>query len=598
LPVWNVPPGVDHRSIDAMTAAAGLTGLSPDTGVAVQSADGELVAASSQAQRILGLSFDQMRGRTSQDPRWAAVDEFGRPMSGDQHPAMRALRAGVPVRRSIMGVHRPGSDAPGRHVWIEVTAVPLASTDGTAPWVVVAFRPVRGERLRALELADSERIFRMIAEHSSDLVAWQLLADSTFLWASPASRAVLGMKPDELIGVRDTDLVHPEDLATVEQWRRSMIDSGVSPGPLTVRMRYADGAYRWIETTADVVTGAGGTAPQMITTRRDVTDRVVAERARDSAVRLFEAAMEHSTVALAVRAVDGPLVRVNPALCRFLGRSADELVGHHLHQFAVDPVRGPALLAVEAGRCTHYESEQQFRRSDGTTVWCLRTIVALPDASGRFTHVMEQMQDITARKELAAQLEKAALTDSLTGLPNRTVLEARLTRALASARRTGTDVGVLFIDLDDFKKVNDTFGHDAGDALLREVGIRLMRIARHTDTAVRLGGDEFVIIHENLAGDGELDDVADGIRAVLAEPFCIGGHDIRIVASVGTARGARVTARELLSRADQDMYRSKRSGDGRVRAPTRSLLGPSHSEVDRPDVAWCPHQGSNLGPAD
>ncbi|WP_168214800.1 PAS domain S-box protein [Mycolicibacterium sp. ELW1] len=147
-------------SVDALAAEAGFAALPPDAGIVVQNSEGEIIAASTVAQEILGLSSDQMLGRTSQDPRWAAVDEDGRFLEGEENPAMVARRTRVAVRDRIMGVHRPGSDAAGRHVWLRVDAVPLFRADNPDPWVVVAaFRPLSGEPLHALQLRDPSASF-------------------------------------------------------------------------------------------------------------------------------------------------------------------------------------------------------------------------------------------------------------------------------------------------------------------------------------------------------------------------------------------------------------------------------------------------------
>lgn len=564
-----VGPGDAHFSVEEMAKAAGFVTLPPDAGLVVQNADGEIVAASEVAQQILGLSFDQMLGRTSQDPRWAAVDANGQFLEGAEAPAMVARRTRVAVRNRIMGVHRPGSDAAGRHVWLYVDAVPIFSAGDPDPWAVVAaFRPVSDDLLQALELRESERLFRMIAEHSSDMVAWQLVDETTFLWVSPASRTVLGIEPDALIGTYGIDLVHPDDRAHLaESWQTT---SGTVTR-FTMRMRHADGGYRWIETTAHVLPPDGDRPQQMITAHRDVSDRVKAERARDAAVRMFELAMSHATIGVAWRRGDGTLSRVNPALCRILGRDAEELIGHSLKEFAAEASSAfeEDIAAVQAGALTHHESERQFRRQDGTVAWCLYTVIGLPDESGAITHFLVQLQDITEQKKAAAQLEHAALTDPLTGLPNRTVLEDRLTRALARARLTNTLVGVLFIDLDNFKRVNDTYGHDVGDQLLCEIGIRLTAGVRDTDTIVRLGGDEFVVVREHLTDRDQLDDLAERMNRSLAAPYVIGNHTLEICASIGSAVGADLTAAQLLSRADEAMYRAKRnrrdrSADGRI----------------------------------
>jgi diguanylate cyclase (GGDEF)-like protein/PAS domain S-box-containing protein len=564
-----VGAGDAHFSVEEMARAAGFVALRPDAGVVVQNADGEIVAASQEAQQILGLSFDQMLGRTSQDPRWASVDADGRFLEGAESPAMVARRTRTAVRNRIMGVHRPGSDAAGRHVWLYVDAVPVFSDGDPEPWAVVAaFRPVSDDLLQALELRESERLFRMIAEHSSDMVAWQLVDETTFLWVSPASRTVLGFEPDALIGTYGIDLVHPDDRARlVESWQRT---SGAVTS-FTMRMRHADGQFRWIETTAHVLPADGDRPLQMITAHRDVSDRVKAERARDTAVRMFELAMRHATIGVAWRRRDGTLSRVNPALCRILGREPDELVGHSLKEFATGDSSDfeGAIAAVEAGVLSHHEVERQFRRPDGTVAWCLHTVIGLPDESGEVSYFLVQLQDITEQKNAAAQLEQAALTDPLTGLPNRTVLEDRLTRALARARQTNTLVGVLFIDLDHFKVVNDSYGHDVGDQVLREIGIRLATAVRDTDTVVRLGGDEFVVVREHLSDFGQLEDLAETIDRSLAAPYLINSRTLEISASIGSAGGAELTAGQLLSRADESMYRAKRgrrdSADKRFR---------------------------------
>lgn len=549
-------------SVDALAAEAGFAALPPETGIVVQNAGGEIIAASSAAQEILGLSSDQMLGRTSQDPRWAAVDEDGRFLEGAEAPAMVARRTRVAVRDRIMGVHRPGSDAAGRHVWLHVDAVPLFRADDPDPWAVVAaFRPVCGEALRALQLRESERLFRMIAEYSSDMVAWQLVDDTTFLWVSPASRTVLGFEPDELIGTYGIDLVHPDERASLaETWEAS---SGAVTRFL-MRMRHADGEYRWIETTAHVLPVDGDMPRQMITAHRDVSDRVRAERARDAAVRMFEVTMSRATIGVGWCRLDGTLARVNPALCSILGRSAEQLVGHALREFATDDgsAFADAVAAVHAGTRTHHESERQFLRPDGTEVWCLHTVVGLPDEFGVVSSSLVQLQDITQQKKAVAQLEEAALTDPLTGLPNRTVLEDRLTRALGRARLTSTLVGVLFIDLDNFKSVNDRYGHDMGDKVLCEIGIRLSTAVRDADTVVRLGGDEFVVVRERLHDLTQLDDLAEHIGHRLSAPFQVDSHALSVSASIGRAAGSDLTAAQLLSRADESMYRTKRDRRG------------------------------------
>ncbi len=177
---------------------------------------------------------------------------------------------------------------------------------------------------------------------------------------------------------------------------------------------------------------------------------------------------------------------------------------------------------------------------------------------------LTQMQDITERKEAIDQLTRLAVTDSLTGLSTRAVLMDRLDHALAAARRGRGDAGVVFVDLDGFKAVNDDLGHDVGDQLLCQVAARLSAAIRAGDTAARIGGDEFVVLCEQIGDLAQVREVADRISVSLGERFVIGGRRVRISASVGVTVGNGSTGREVLGRADEAMYRAKRRGRGLV----------------------------------
>jgi len=168
--------------------------------------------------------------------------------------------------------------------------------------------------------------------------------------------------------------------------------------------------------------------------------------------------------------------------------------------------------------------------------------------------VILSMRDITDRKQLEDELRHQAFHDTLTGLANRALFEDRLTHALATARRGSASVGVLFLDLDDFKTINDSLGHSIGDALLRAVAERIDGVVRVTDTAARLGGDEFAVLLEPMEYASDAQTIARRLLDALEPPFAVGGRDLRVTASVGFVVGdGSGEVDELLRNADTAM---------------------------------------------
>jgi diguanylate cyclase (GGDEF)-like protein/PAS domain S-box-containing protein len=209
-------------------------------------------------------------------------------------------------------------------------------------------------------------------------------------------------------------------------------------------------------------------------------------------------------------------------------------------------------------------AELMRRRSDGTEFAAHVTLSLLHDEADALVGRVLCVQDITVRKQLEAQLHRAALHDPLTDLPNRRLLLDRLEHALAIASRTGSTVALLFIDLDGFKAVNDVHGHEGGDHLLIRCADRLRRCLRGVDTLARWGGDEFVVLLEGVAGAEEPVATAERLLDALVQPFAIDGAQVRISASIGIATGRSCTPRSLLHAADGAMYDAKRAGTGQI----------------------------------
>ena len=223
-------------------------------------------------------------------------------------------------------------------------------------------------------------------------------------------------------------------------------------------------------------------------------------------------------------------------------------------------------INAELVRAGCWEGELVHTRRDGRTVVVASRWALKRDRGGAPSAVIGINTDITSRKAAEAALEHQALHDALTGLPNRTLFGDRLERAVVHADRRHQQVAVLFLDLDNFKVINDSLGHHAGDALLVEVAARLTSCVRGADTVARLGGDEFTILLEDLETEAEAEQVAARIGEVLrTTPYRVGDRDIFISASIGVALGApsRTAPESLLRDADIAMYRSKSAGKAR-----------------------------------
>lgn len=279
----------------------------------------------------------------------------------------------------------------------------------------------------------------------------------------------------------------------------------------------------------------------------------------------FHGAFEYAAVGMALVSADGKIIQVNPALCSILGYSREQLLQFKTNDISYGEdkdLEAEKIQELLAGTLTSFQIEKRYHDKLGKIVWSLLSVSLAHAPGSNSPFFIFQIQDITRRKMAEDKLQHLAHFDSLTGLANRSLLEARLRQALTSAAQYKQQVAILFLDLDRFKMVNDTLGHDAGDLLLQAAAERLKARTRINDTVARLGGDEFVIILPHITQVDTVVIVVSKILEALSEPFLIRGKELLLAASVGISLypSDGEDAQTLLKRADIALYRSKAKG--------------------------------------
>jgi diguanylate cyclase (GGDEF)-like protein/PAS domain S-box-containing protein len=291
-------------------------------------------------------------------------------------------------------------------------------------------------------------------------------------------------------------------------------------------------------------------------------------RVEDFATEQMRLAFENAPIGIAVVDLEGGFARVNGALCRITGYSAEELLAVTFQDIThpEDLDKDLDLAArLRSGEIASYQMEKRYRRPDGSHVWVNLSGSIARSASGEPLYFIAHVEDIAERVAAREALEHHALHDALTGLANRQYLTERLHQALELVERRRHEVAVLFCDLDEFKDINDTFGHDIGDEVLIEVADRISAVLRASDTAARLGGDEFVVLCEDIDDRVEAFQIVERIRRSVAEPVTYGDLRLHVTMSVGVAFAGSGDAdlSRLLREADRNMYREKRRGQPR-----------------------------------
>lgn len=432
--------------------------------------------------------------------------------------------------------------------------------------VVVLRQFARARESVESDLRSREASFRALVHHANDIIL-VIDSDAMVRYASPAFQRVLGLDDRWWRSRSITDLVHPDDLErTVNTVPQAMSE----PGAVTsteLRLRSSREEWLWFE--ANISNHFDDPDIQgVIVNLHDVTERKAAEREAWEAHQHFSSSFEEAPIGMALVDLEGRILRANTAYARILGRELASLVGTNVSELIHPEDQAQGLASLEeltASTEGSIGSELRYLRPDGSEVWVSATAKCVRGADGCPIHYLGQFVDISAERAMRARVEYAAIHDSLTGLPNRALFMDRLSMALSRAQRGDRRVGLVFIDLDQFKRVNDSLGHMVGDRLLVAVGERLRQSIRPGDTVARLGGDEFIVLCEDVTDLAEASGIAHRLMGCFQEPVDLDGGFVFVAASMGVAvSDLDASPSSLMRQADTAMYTAKDTGRGRV----------------------------------
>jgi diguanylate cyclase (GGDEF)-like protein/PAS domain S-box-containing protein len=400
-------------------------------------------------------------------------------------------------------------------------------------------------------------------EHSTDIVTI-LEADGTWRSTNAAGERVLGWPPDHDPGPRGfLNYVHEDDRHLVAGALTEILSGSRDPEtPVVVRVEAADGTWRHLETWSrdlrddPIIAG-------IVITSRDVTEQVIAQERVQLLSRVLEASQEIVTLCDPI----GRVLYANAIARKEYGVTVGDTpieLARTLFPDEDQQLESDVLPTLQ--RDGVWSGEMMLKNRAGVDVPVAVTLQVHRVQGGDTEIISTIAHDISELKSTQAQLEHQATHDPLTGLSNRPLFQELGEQALARSDRYGTTVAVLFLDLDRFKPVNDSFGHTTGDELLVEIAARLRGAVRRGDVVARFGGDEFVVLCEHPAGQSEMLELAHRLIDAMSEPVEISGVSASVGASVGIAigGGSRVTIDTLIRDADAALYQAKEDGRGRA----------------------------------
>lgn len=420
------------------------------------------------------------------------------------------------------------------------------------------------------ELEESQELYRLLAEESTDMIS-QHTMEGVYTFVSPSCEMLLGYTQEELIGTSSYAYFNEDDLAEIVK-SHTNIKMDEATETVQYRIRRKNGTFIWFETTSKVIHNALGQATSIIAASRDITDRKKMEEALRESEEKYRTLVTTMVEGVVMQAADGSIIASNESAERILGLTQEQLAGRtsideRWHAVREDgtPFPGeehPAMVTLRTGSAL-FGVIMGVYKPDGSLTWI--SINAQPiffDTTPTPSAVVTTFNDITRQKLREDEIRRISVTDHLTQIYNRMKFVEELNREIPRANRYDAPLSIVMFDIDHFKRVNDTYGHDAGDNVLKTVASLVKDLIRDTDVFARWGGEEFIILLPNtLVSDGKL--LAERIRKAIADYEFTSMPPV--TASFGiTQLQPNDAGDDLTKRVDKALYHSKASGRNRT----------------------------------
>lgn len=522
--------------------------------IIITSLDAEIEFVNKAFETSTGYSRQEVIG---QNPR---ILQSGKTLKQTYLELWKTLLRGETWKGELINKRKNGSEY---IEWAQIS--PVVQADGSITHYLAIKEDITERKQMESRLRESGTHLRAIIETEPECIK-TVDAEGRLLEMNPAGLVMIDADQfEQVAGVLVFDLIAPEHRQAFSDLHARVLAGEAMQ--LEYEIISLKGNRRWMETHAVPMKDAQGNIVHLAISR-DITQRKENENKQRIAAIIFE-----SQEGMMVTDAQTHILQVNKAFSKITGYSAEEVIGKTPQ--LLKSGRHPAVFFDEMWESINstgeWEGEIWNRRKSGEDYPQHTMIKAVKDLHAKVTHYVGTLTDITHRKAAADKIEHLAFYDPLTGLPNRQLLHDRLKPALANSSRTGLHGALLFIDLDNFKALNDTLGHDMGDLLLQQVAERLLSCVREGDTVARLGGDEFVVMLEDLNAElleavKQAEHIGEKVLGIINQPFQLMTHNYISTPSIGITlfQGHSESADQLLKHADIAMYQAKTLGRNTV----------------------------------